>query len=117
MYFPIHHSYPWFPGFDGLNCERNITDCHGGICPDDYTLCSDLSKNNSCNSIGSKTVKSLIDPCASSPCNNGTCFPVNGGYTCTCQEGITGSNCDIDINECDQNQTICNFGICYNIVG
>lgn len=101
-----------------MNCEINVTECAGGLCPDDHTVCPDgTKKNTSCNVSGAKTVKSLLDPCASSPCNNGTCVPNNDGYSCICQEGITGANCDTDINECNQNPTICNFGICYNVLG
>ena len=95
----------------------NITDCIGEACLDNYTVCSDGSKSNtSCNLPGSKTVKSL-DPCSNSPCNNGTCLPIGDGYSCVCPNGITGTNCDQDINECNENRTICNTGICYNTFG
>lgn len=39
------------------------------------------------------------------PCKNGaTCTNTGqGSYTCSCRPGYTGSNCEIEINECDAN--------------
>lgn len=107
--------FSFVEGFDGLHCEINMEECclNEGLCPDEVT------KNISCATLGGKSVKSLPDPCASSPCNNGTCKSNNNGdgFTCTCPEGITGEKCETDINECNENRTICNYGICYNTIG
>ena len=36
-----------------------------------------------------------IDECLSLPChNNGTCDDQINGYTCTCRNGFTGTNCE-----------------------
>jgi EGF-like domain len=35
-----------------------------------------------------------IDPCASNPCQNGNCYSDDDGYTCKCDKGWTGSNCE-----------------------
>ena len=41
------------------------------------------------------TVLSEIDECSSSPCDNGrTCTDLLDGYSCTCVDGYTGSNCE-----------------------
>ena len=35
-----------------------------------------------------------IDECAPQPCQHGDCTDRVNGYTCTCQAGYTGTNCD-----------------------
>ncbi|XP_078612837.1 uncharacterized protein LOC144882728 [Branchiostoma floridae x Branchiostoma japonicum] len=41
-----------------------------------------------------------IDDCASSPCVHGICTDGVGSYTCSCENGWTGQDCDQDIDEC-----------------
>ena len=43
--------------------------------------------------------------CRSGSClNNGTCTVMNeGGYHCTCPSGLTGTRCEVDIDECASN--------------
>lgn len=42
--------------------------------------------------------------CLQNPCSNSvTCQNVPGSYTCVCNSGWTGQDCDIDINECLRN--------------
>ncbi|WAR18619.1 FBP1-like protein [Mya arenaria] len=42
-----------------------------------------------------------INECASGPCQNGgVCKDGVNTYTCTCQPGFAGNNCEIDVNEC-----------------
>jgi hypothetical protein len=44
-----------------------------------------------------------VDDCASAPCRNGgCCFDSGrgGGYSCTCPDGYNGTNCEIDIDSC-----------------
>ncbi len=36
-----------------------------------------------------------INECESKPCANGTCVDGIGGYTCQCQSGYTGDQCDL----------------------
>jgi len=38
---------------------------------------------------------SYFAPCLPNPCNEGTCSPGFGTYTCQCPDGITGTNCEI----------------------
>lgn len=93
-------------GYNGTNCEILLEE----------QSCPEGSKDGTC--TNGKSVKALPDPCASFPCNNGTCKSTGGdSYVCICPEGITGAKCETDINECNENRTICNYGICYNTVG
>ena len=57
-----------------------------------------------------------IDECASSPCQNGgTCVDGINSYSCNCNAGYTGDNCETDIDECAsspcQNGGTCTDGI------
>ncbi|XP_076073438.1 uncharacterized protein LOC143045037 isoform X3 [Mytilus galloprovincialis] len=40
------------------------------------------------------------DECQMNPCVNGSCTDKLGGYTCSCDIGFKGSNCDINIDDC-----------------
>ncbi|XP_076112267.1 uncharacterized protein LOC143080345 [Mytilus galloprovincialis] len=44
-----------------------------------------------------------VDDCNSNPCVNGTCMDKLRGYRCTCNRGFTGSNCDVNIDDCVTN--------------
>ncbi|XP_078383146.1 uncharacterized protein LOC144665726 isoform X2 [Oculina patagonica] len=57
---------------------------------------------------------SIGSPCMSSPClNNGMCVSIyaNNGYSCFCMDGITGKNCETDVDECASNPCL-NNGTC-----
>ncbi|KAI8515705.1 hypothetical protein Bbelb_065180 [Branchiostoma belcheri] len=78
-------------------------------CPDGYQL-----------SMPTRCVR--VDECDSNPCNNGgACQDLTDGYRCDCQPGWTGTNCEIDVDECDANADhgLCdpNNGICQNSAG
>merc|ERR1712212_988829 len=72
------------------------------------------TKHLSINSRLTNVEKADINECDNSPCKNeGTCTNSYGSYSCKCQDGWTGNNCDQDINECDKN-TCKNGGTCTN---
>jgi len=54
--------------------------------------------------------KAEIDDCASNPCQHGQCQDKLNNYTCTCDEGWTGKNCDQDIDDCASEP--CQHGQC-----
>ena len=45
----------------------------------------------------------------------GKCIDGINDYTCTCDKGYTGRDCDIEINECES-QPCMNGGVCYDFV-
>uniref|UniRef100_A0A452TJR0 Neurocan core protein n=1 Tax=Ursus maritimus TaxID=29073 RepID=A0A452TJR0_URSMA len=46
-------------------------------------------------------VASLLDPCENNPClHGGTCKANGTMYGCSCDQGFTGENCEIDIDDC-----------------
>jgi len=44
-------------------------------------------------------------------CVYGKCVQTNNQFNCQCLPGYTGSSCDTDIKECDQNPCL-NSGVC-----
>lgn len=40
------------------------------------------------------------DDCADDPCVHGTCTNTPTSYTCACADGFTGTNCDLNIDDC-----------------
>ncbi|XP_026828708.1 protein crumbs isoform X3 [Ooceraea biroi] len=130
-------------GFEGSRCEKNIDEClsqpcvNGGLCLDDV-------KNYKCQCYVGYTGRNCevdVNECESSPCQyNGTCLErsnrelykseaVNlpaiftqefnyanaSGYECLCVQGVTGKNCEVNINECDSNP--CGPGTCMDRIG
>ncbi|XP_033127419.1 fibropellin-1-like [Anneissia japonica] len=55
-------------------------------------------------------VISDINECLSSPCVYGICNDHVNQYSCSCNAGYSGTNCQTDIDECSSSP--CNFGQC-----
>ncbi|XP_046569114.1 LOW QUALITY PROTEIN: uncharacterized protein LOC124277463 [Haliotis rubra] len=51
------------------------------------------------------------DECLSSPCIHGDCNDELNSYTCTCHTGYQGDNCDVNIDDCVENECT-NGGTC-----
>ena len=55
-----------------------------------------------------------IDECLSYPCQHaGTCTDGINNYTCSCDEGWTGTDCQTDVNHCLAD--VCGQGDCYSL--
>ncbi|XP_066587242.1 protein crumbs isoform X2 [Prorops nasuta] len=130
-------------GFQGHRCENNIDDCESGPCKNGAN-CVDRIKNYECQCYAGYTGKNCeldVDECESSPCQyNGTCLEKSNqelyksdalnlpyvftknfsyanasGYECLCVQGVTGKNCELNINECESNP--CLSGSCVDRIG
>ncbi|XP_076387489.1 cell polarity complex component crumbs isoform X5 [Megachile rotundata] len=130
-------------GFEGAHCEQNIDDCRSQPCVNG-AKCKDDIKNYKCQCYAGYTGKNCeidVNECDSSPCKyNGTCLERSkselyksdaltlpaifnqefsyanaSGYECLCVQGLTGKNCEININECDSNP--CLAGNCLDRIG
>ena len=95
-------------GWAGSNCEINIDDCASGPCRNNGQ-CIDGINNYTCNcddtGYEGPHCDQPIDECTrDSPClNGGTCRDISGdqGYYCICVDGYEGTDCEVEINECE----------------
>ncbi|XP_014215868.1 protein crumbs [Copidosoma floridanum] len=130
-------------GFEGEHCENNIDDCLAQPCVNGAE-CVDEIKAYKCRCYEGYTGKNCqidVNECESSPCQfNGTClersnaalykedvmnkpavfmqeftYANSSGYECICVAGVTGKNCEININECESNP--CLEGVCMDKIG
>ena len=52
----------------------------------------------------------IIKDCSSNPCIHGTCTDLVNNYTCTCEAGYDGKNCDNGKATCNDNVV---YATCY----
>ncbi|KAI1891510.1 hypothetical protein AGOR_G00144550 [Albula goreensis] len=126
-------------GFMGLNCEIPIPPCMSQPCLND-ALCQEDHGNYTCNcwpGFEGRHCEVDISECGSSPClSGGRCMELSwkalystepllpevfdpqhaAGFVCRCQQGLKGTLCEEDINECDLNPCQ-NGGVCENSYG
>jgi len=109
------------PGFCS-HCEKCAKDCPMGRPRDSESLrehCEHCGTCNSCKEYCQEIASPFKDlnKCDSGPCKNGgTCTNSDGSYSCKCQNGWTGINCNQDINECNSGPCK-NEGTCTNSDG
>ncbi|CAH1256484.1 NOTCH1 [Branchiostoma lanceolatum] len=65
----------------GVDYETHAYNLHGEDYNNMYALCA-------------------VPNCDGTPCVHGTCTDDNGGYTCACENGWKGPDCNLDIDDC-----------------
>lgn len=111
-------------GFTGGKCQITIPECAAcnlcGVTADCVNADDGKTKTNcDCNQrvIGELSQDDITE-CLSLPClHNGTCYNLNGSYSCICHEEWTGYNCQSDLNECTVLLPCSNDGNCTNYDG
>uniref|UniRef100_A0A673CQ13 Notch receptor 2 n=1 Tax=Sphaeramia orbicularis TaxID=375764 RepID=A0A673CQ13_9TELE len=129
------------PPYTGKHCKDELVPCashpceRGGVClpTADYTsytcrclagwqgMCvfcmSALCYINSCFvffhiCLGPRCSED-VNECKINPCkNNGHCINSPGSYSCKCQPGYSGHNCQIDTDDCSPSDSCLNNGTC-----
>ena len=89
------------------------------------TIDGSCLQSGECQSCGSEGCRpnivygtDAINYCSGVSCSNaGNCSSGERSYTCACNTGYTGSNCEIDVNECDGSSICGGTGTCINTYG
>lgn len=98
----------------GMIDSANIEDC--STAP--VLINSTLSSNSITTLEPTKASTTAYDPCETKPCINGLCQSTNShDYSCTCEYGYVGRNCEKVLKQCELLSPCQNGGICSNIHG
>ncbi|KRY42855.1 Neurogenic locus notch -like protein 2 [Trichinella spiralis] len=98
-------------GFYGDRCENAYIACHSGSCIKPHGQCTEKRGKPSYTCLcspgyGGDQCERYASVCFAK-CYYGTCTENIIGFSCQCNEGYTGKNCLIDINDCEA-------GLCKN---
>ena len=93
-------------GYTGAVCETEINECDSQPCQNNST-CTDVFNGFSCACVPGTTGQTCeedVDLCSFADCNleRSICAETNGNTTatCFCGNGFTGTNCNINIDDC-----------------
>ncbi|XP_060527208.1 protein crumbs [Cylas formicarius] len=99
-----------YDGYTGRNCEIDIPECesnpckYGGVC---------LEKSNM--TLYNPSIVAALNVTLPDSFDRPFNYSAADGYECLCIPGVTGHNCEININECESNP--CHFGACLDQIG
>lgn len=84
--------------------------------------CSTVHQNETIqqniNTTQSSTLMSTVfNPCVSNPCINGLCQSIMQDYSCTCEYGYVGRNCENVLKQCELLVPCRNGGTCTDLQG
>ncbi|KAJ8920527.1 hypothetical protein NQ315_005396, partial [Exocentrus adspersus] len=99
-----------FKGYTGKNCEIDIDECESNPCQFGGTC---LERSNM--TLYNPNILSQTDVVLPNSFKRPFNFSDSYGYECVCVPGVTGQNCEININECDSNP--CHYGTCVDKIG
>ncbi|XP_066252818.1 protein crumbs [Euwallacea similis] len=99
-----------YKGYEGKNCEVDINECEsspckfGGLCMEKSNIT--LYSPEIVSKLGIKLPEAFNKPFS---------YDDAEGYECLCVPGVTGANCEININECESSP--CQYGTCTDKIG
>ncbi|KAK9871195.1 hypothetical protein WA026_011476 [Henosepilachna vigintioctopunctata] len=96
-------------GYTGKNCEEDINECDSNPCQFNGTC---LERSNQ--TLYRQTIMNTFDGILPEIFMNNFDFEKAAGYECICIPGITGKNCEIDIDECQSSP--CVHGKCEDVI-
>ncbi|XP_053380160.1 sushi, von Willebrand factor type A, EGF and pentraxin domain-containing protein 1-like [Mercenaria mercenaria] len=96
------------PGTYSPDTMESCSPCRHGYYQDEYgqtscKLCPSDTTSVSVNSTSVTACKRATDKCLSSPCNGHVCTNGENNFTCTCQDGWSGSTCTVPPDFCINN--------------
>ncbi|XP_050294344.1 protein crumbs isoform X2 [Anthonomus grandis grandis] len=97
-------------GYEGKNCEVDINECENNPCKNEG-VCLEKSNMTLYSSEFVANMGIELPDAFQRPFS----FDRAEGYECLCVPGVTGENCETNINECESNP--CQFGSCVDKIG
>ena len=113
--FPITGTCICKPGYKSVDCSENINDCSSDPCGEGACTDGENEYTCECASYGyhGNNCEFQTNECYSNPCqNSGFCVEKLNEYSCNCKNGLTGVNCEIDVDYCKSVFDHCVNGIC-----